>query len=404
MNHRIGLVLLTLLISGTALAVDPRPWPGKVRVQGPGASGDGLRWDPALTDASPADDRELAWEAAAALETQPGAWYQRIAGVRVVRPPRTLAPETLAADVARVEAFFRARGWPQATASVELQPGRHDGIEKVLFVVDVGPGAPVEPPDPPPTLVDPGWQVKPVVSAFGRGATMSAYAGAHADWNGAGTSVVALHGEVGVRAFGDPTGDPPFDDDVGVWSDLSAEWSREVARDLRVFTVGRGRSDLWPSLSEAEPSLATGLRWSPIDLLTAEAAARVGLWTSWAWEGQKDEYAPWFDGPPLAPGQPMFAPQYGYARVDLTLIADTTDTRVLPRRGVRVELKTTPLGFAGAAPFLRAQLDARGFVPLIGERWIAVARSKVGGLDWRDADGRNLLGERFFLGAEDMRG
>ena len=404
---------LLLLLMTAALAVAPTPWPGKVRVEGPEASGDGPSWDPALTDRSPAADRELAWDAAEALRTRPGAWYQRIALVRLFRPPHTIAPDVLDADATRLATWFHEHGWHQAAATWKLSPGHGPKVRDVDFVVVPGPRDPtwhrsLAKPAPPH-----GWDVQPVVSALGRGTALSVYGGVYAEWRQrevARPNALLFHGEVGFRAFPEVRAEGlhvlpiRFHGNLGLWSDLRAGWSRGIGGDVETFAEVRGRTDLWPAVNEAEPSGRFGLRWNAKHALTLEAALRGGLWTSWAWPPQRDAYDPWFGGTPLSPDQRQFAPTYTYAHLDLAAVLDTTDRRVDPRRGVRIALHTTPFGLAATAPFYRAELDVRAFAPLAGERWTLAVKGRAGGLDWEDPTGRGLLGERFYLGVVDMRG
>lgn len=393
----------------TAFAGDP-PWAGKVRVEGVDATGTAFGWDPALSEAGPAEDRVLAWDAAKNLKTRAGAWYQYIPGLRVLRPRRTLEPSTLAADAEAVQAFFRDRGYPEATVTPELREGRHKNVRDVAFVVVPGPfrEATEEPQRESPP--ESGWQVKPIGTILGRGTAFSAYAGAHAVWRAPQVipteippTTLVLHGEVGVRAFGDPGAKPAFDGDVGVWSDLYVDLSTGIAPHVSVFGALRGRSDSWPGMSEAEPSVASGLRWSGAGAVSAEAAVEVGHWRSWAQESQRDRYDPWFGGTPYSEDQRQFAPAYTYGRLDLSVVADTTDRRINPRSGVRVAATGTPIAIAEGKPFVRANLDARGFVPVIGRRVIVAFRGKAGALGWHDPDQRSLFGERFFLGPSEMR-
>ena len=395
--------MTTLLALSLCLTAAAEPVPGMVRVQGPAATGTGLAWDPALTDASPAADRELAWEAAVHLETRPGAWYQRVVLLRRVRPAEPLTPEALAEDAARLETFFLRRGWREAAVTPTLRPGRREGVKDVLFEVDLGPRPEGIRPPPLQPEPEPGWAIRPLVNGLARGAALSAYGGVAADWRPEGPQALSLHGEVGVRAFPKPDPEVPFGGDIGLWADLSAEGSRDLGAGLVGFAGIRGTSDLWPALNEASPTAGLGLRAQGAGPISIEGALRAGVWRSWAWPGQESAYEPWFGGEPLAAGPRQFPPDYAFGRVDLSLVLDTTDRSVMPRRGARLALRTTPLGLAEGTPFHRAELEGRLFLPLVGQRLIWATRGRVGGVAWQDAEGRALLGERFFLGAVDMR-
>ena len=398
-------MVATLLALGGVGSAEAGPSaPGEVRVQGPDGSGDGLNWKPALTDGRPAADRELGWDASANLQTQHGAWYQRLWGLKLLRRPIPLDDDVLEADRAAVEAFFRTRGWHEASVEVVRRPAPHPGFEDIFFETTLGPRTETRPIAPDRPTLQPGWNVDPVVSALSRGAFLSAYVGIHGDWleDAAEPRQLEVHAEGGVRAFADPD-TPSFGSDIGPWADLRVQIDEPIAKDVAVFAALSGSVNLWPGMGEGRPESRVGLLWGRFRQVHGTVTLRGGHWRSWAWTGQEDTYEPWFEGPPLAPGQPQFFEGYSYTAVGLELIADGTDRRILPRRGARLALTGTPFGLARGTPFFRGDVDLRTFVPLGSPRWVWGTRARVGGLSFRDDSGRGLLGERFFLGAMDMR-
>ena len=359
------MALLLILLSLCATAAD-KPWPGRVRVQGTESSGDLLRWDPALSDRSAAWNRELAWDAADGLQTRRGAWYHRVWGLRGLRPPRSIDEDVLEADRLHVEAFFRQRGWRQATVTVRREPGSGEGIEDIYFVVDAGEregDAPISPDLP---QLDPGWTTTPKFSALGRGAFLSVYGGVHSDWleDAERPKQIELHGELGLRAFTDPASENGFGGNRGPWSDLHVRYDKGVGDSTSLFTSLTNTTNLWPAVADLHPVASVGLHWGRFRHINGDIAIRGGRWFSWPWPGQVTRYEPWFDGEPLEAGQTAFFRAYSFARLDLTLIADSTDRAVLPRRGARVVLTGTPAGLARGHLFMRGEADVRGFVPL----------------------------------------
>jgi hypothetical protein len=394
---------LLALCLGSALAQPSAP--GEVRVEGSEASGDGLIWKPALTDGRPAYDRELAWDAAADLQTQHGAWYQRLWGLKLLRHPTPLDDAVLEDDRATVEQYFRDRGWTEATVTVVRRPGPREGVEDVRFETSLGPRTDTEHPvalyTPEP---QPGWTVSPVFSALSRGAFLSGYVGVHGDWmeDAPQPRQLELHAEGGIRAFADPD-TPAFGSDIGPWSDLRVQIDEPIAPHVALFGALGGSVNLWPGMGEGRPETRVGLMWGRFKRIQGSIALRGGHWRSWAWNGQEETYDPWFEGTRLAPGQVQFFEGYSYTALHLDWVADGTDRKILPRRGARLAVTGTPLGWARTTPFFRGEVDLRTFVPLGSQRWVWGTRARFGGLSFRDDSGKGLLGERFFLGAMDMR-
>ena len=324
--------LLALCLLGPATAQSTVP--GEVRVQGPEATGDGLSWKPSLTDGRPAFDRELAWDAADGLQTQHGAWYQRLWGLSLLRRPQALEDAVLEADRAEVEQFFRDRGWPEAVVTVVRRPGPREGIEDVFFETTLGPRTEKQPVAPDLPELQPGWNVSPVISALSRGAFLSAYVGIHGDWleDAPEPSQLELHAEGGIRAFADPDSSA-IGGNIGPWSELRVQMDEPIAPGVAVFAALSGSVNLWPGMGEGRPESRVGLMWGRFGRVHGTVSIRGGHWRSWAWNGQEATYAPWFDGPPLAPNQVQFFEGYSYTALGVELIADSTDRRVLPRRG-----------------------------------------------------------------------
>jgi len=398
--------LALVALSLVAAAGQPEPWPGRVRVQGPESTGDFPKWDPALTEGSAGFDRELAWDAAVGLQTQRGAWYQRVAGLRVLRGLKTVDAEGLEADRLHVETFFRDRGWNQAAVSIRREEGGLDGVEDIFFIVEAGPREGDVPIAPDVPRQPSGWQVDPVFSALGRGTALSVYFGVHGDWldDTELPDQLEVHGEMGLRAFSEPSSDVILGHNIGPWTDGHIEFSEGLGEDTAMFTSLAVRTNLWPTVGEGGPEGSIGLRWGRFKPITGDLALRFGRWMSWHWPGQQARYEPWFDlADPLSPDQTTFLIAYSFARIDLTLVADSTDREILPRRGARLEVKATPIGVAHSTPFFRAEVDARGFVPLGSQRWVWGLRGRGGALGVENRKDKGLLGERFFLGAIDMR-
>ena len=384
------------------MAGDTPTYPGWVRVQSEEASGEGLRWDPALTEQGPANDRSLSWDAVANLQTLSSAWYQHTGVLGWLLPPVPLDDAVLELDRVAVETFFRERGWPDAQVELVRSPATRPTLEDIFFVVDLDPRGEKGPISPDVSAVEPGWKVFPVVSALDRGSFLSAYAGVQGDWLGSGAQPrqVDVHAELGIRAFGDATSHVPFGGNVGPWSDFHLRFDEGVAPATSVFLEIGAASNLWPTLIEGRGQTGVGLQWGRFRKFNGNIALRGGRWNSWAWDGQQAKYNPWFtdvDGPRL------FLPGYSYGRLDLTLVADTTDRSVFPRHGMRLEVSGTPLGLAADNLFFVGEVDARVFIPLGSPRWVWGLRGRGGALVYTAQEDVDLLGERFHLGGPDMR-
>jgi hypothetical protein len=399
----IGALLLAALAGGPPADAPPAPWIGRVRVEGPTASGPGPFWDPALSPGGgPAADRELAFDLELDLAVRHGAWFRRLPVLGTIFPPRPVDPEALEADRQVLERVLRQRGWPNATVTVAIRPGRSERSRDVAFVVDHGPDAGrYRPPRRRETPRPPGWTLSPLVSALGRGTPVSAYVGVDATWRSAaeGASRVDLRAEVGGRAFLEAgTPESLFAGDIGPWADLRAGVRGRAWGDLDLVARAQLGTEPWPAHNELRAEAEAGVIFARGDLQT-EAVAGAGRWTSWPWPAQTARYEAWVGDGPSA----HFVPDYGFVRADLRLVLDTTDRAVAPRTGVRLALDTTPIGLAEGSRYHRADVDARAFVPLVGRRVVLGLRGRAGALDWHDPEGRKLLGERFFLGVTDLR-